>query len=255
MNKVLISIRNLSTRFGTNYIHEHLDLDVYEGEVLGVIGGSGSGKSVLLRTILGINPAVGGNISVLGVNPHTAVGEDRLFLEQNIGVLFQSGALFSSLSVVENIKVPLRIMTPLSDEHQNRIAYLKLALSGLPKESGVKFPSELSGGMKKRAGLARALALDPRILFLDEPTAGLDPIGAAQFDSLILELQRALKLTVVLITHDVDSLLTICNRVAVLAEKKIYATGTIDELRRNPYPWIQEYFHGPRGRSAYLGRE
>lgn len=255
MKKVLISLRNLSTRFGTNYIHKNLDLDVYEGEVLGIIGGSGSGKSVLLRTMLGINPVVQGKVSILGVNPHKSIGEDKLFLEQNIGVLFQSGALFSSLSVIENIKVPLRIMTSLSDEHQNQIAYLKLALAGLPKESGVKFPSELSGGMKKRAGLARALALDPRILFLDEPTAGLDPIGAAQFDSLILELQKALRLTVVLITHDVDSLLTICNRVAVLAEKKIYATGTIDELRLNPYPWIQEYFHGPRGRSACVERK
>ena len=255
MKKVLISVRNLSTRFGTTYIHEQLDLDVYEGEVLGIIGGSGSGKSVLLRTLLGINPAVGGDIRVLGVDPLRAMGEDKLFLEQNIGVLFQSGALFSSLSVIENIKLPLRIMTSLSDEHQNRIAYLKLALAGLPRESGVKFPSELSGGMKKRAGLARALALDPRILFLDEPTAGLDPIGAAQFDTLIQYLQQALQLTVVLITHDVDSLLTICNRVAVLAEKKIYATGSIEEIRLNPYPWIQEYFHGPRGRSACLGRE
>ncbi|MDE7468688.1 MAG: ATP-binding cassette domain-containing protein [Desulfovibrionaceae bacterium] len=254
MKKVLISVRNLSTRFGTNYIHKNLDLDVYEGEVLGIIGGSGSGKSVLLRTILGLNPAVSGNISVLGVDPSTAQGEDRLFLEQNIGVLFQSGALFSSLSVIENIKVPLRIMTSLPEEHQNRIAYLKLSLAGLPKESGIKFPSELSGGMKKRAGLARALALDPRILFLDEPTAGLDPIGAAAFDRLIQDLQKALRLTVVLITHDVDSLVTICNRVAVLAEKKIYASGSIDELRSNPYPWIQEYFHGPRGRSACLGR-
>ncbi|MGL4722814.1 MAG: ABC transporter ATP-binding protein [Desulfovibrionaceae bacterium] len=255
MNTPIITLSNITTAFNTNYIHNHLNLSVESGEILGLIGGSGSGKSVLLRTILGINPLIEGSVSILGIHPHTAQGEDRLFLEQNWGVLFQSGALFSSLSVLENIKTPIRTMLSLPKKEQNELAFLKIALVGLPPDSAHKYPSELSGGMRKRAGLARALALDAKILFLDEPTAGLDPISAASFDTLILNLQKALDLTIFIITHDVDSLLTICSRVAVLAEKKIYASGTIEELRENPYPWIQEYFHGPRGRMAIEGRK
>lgn len=254
MKKELLTLTNITTAFGSNIIHKDLNFSVFKGEVVALIGASGSGKSVLLRTMLGLNKPLSGTVSIFGINPYTAQEEDRIFLEQNWGVLFQSGALFSSLSVLENIKVPLRILTPLTNKEQTELAYIKLGLVGLPKEAAHKYPSELSGGMRKRAGLARALALDARLLFLDEPTAGLDPISAAQFDDLILNLQEALDLTVVLITHDVDSLVHICNRIAVLAEKRIFATGDIATLRNNPYPWIQEYFNGPRGRNACIGR-
>lgn len=254
MKKELLTLTNITTAFGSNIIHSNLNFSVFKGEVVALIGASGSGKSVLLRTMLGLNKPLSGSVAIFGIDPYTAQAEDKVFLEQNWGVLFQSGALFSSLSVLENIKVPLRILTPLTNKEQTELAYIKLGLVGLPKEAAHKYPSELSGGMRKRAGLARALALDARLLFLDEPTAGLDPISAAQFDDLILNLQEALDLTVVLITHDVDSLVHICNRIAVLAEKRIFATGTIATLRNNPYPWIQEYFNGPRGRNACTGR-
>ena len=233
---------------------DHLSLEVRGGEILGLVGGSGSGKSVLLRTIIGLLPKRRGHIEVLGVDLDAADDAARHALERRWGVLFQNGALFSTLTVAENVEVPIReyfpfINPPLLDE----IASYKIAMSGLPSNAGPKFPSELSGGMRKRAGLARALALDPELLFLDEPTAGLDPIGAAAFDELILGLQKRLELTVFLITHDLDTLWAICDRVAVLADKKVVAVGTIEELLALDHPWIQEYFNGPRGRAAVAG--
>lgn len=246
----VIVIRGLRNQFGDHVVHEGLDLDIRQGEVLGIVGASGTGKSVLLRAILGLRRPQAGSITVFGQDILAVPDEERTVIERRWGVLFQDGALFSSLTVTENVQVPLRehlgLKSPLIDE----IADLKIALSGLPRAAGAQYPSELSGGMRKRAGLARALALDPEILFLDEPTAGLDPIGAAAFDTLILELQRTLGLTVVMVTHDLDSLVTICDRIAVLAEKRVLATGTWDELRTVQHPWMKEYFHGPRARAA-----
>jgi len=249
---VIIRIRGLVNGFGHKIIHDHLDLDVYRGEVLGVVGGSGSGKSVLLRTIIGLNAPREGTIEVFGKRTGFAEGSRMRKLEMRWGILFQEGALFSSQTIAENIQVPLREYTSMSQELMDEIAAMKIALVGLPPDAGQKYPSELSGGMKKRAGLARALALDPELLFLDEPTSGLDPISADQFDKLIAELQKSLGLTVFMVTHDLDSLSAITDRIAVLVDKKI-TTGTIDELRKNTTPWIQEYFSGPRGHAALAG--
>jgi phospholipid/cholesterol/gamma-HCH transport system ATP-binding protein len=246
---VVIRVRGLVTRFGTEVVHEGLDLDVYRGEVLGIVGGSGAGKTVLLRTIVGLNHKVAGRIEIFGRDTDALSDEERTALECRFGVMFQQGALFSSLTVVQNVSVPLKEHTELSPALIQEIAALKINLVGLPPDAGAKYPSELSGGMKKRAGLARALALDPEILFLDEPTAGLDPIGAAEFDKLIGSLQKTLGHTAVMVTHDLDSLYAICDRVAVLVDKRI-VTGTIADLERHPHPWIQEYFHGPRARAA-----
>ena len=246
-----IVVEGLRNAFGANVIHDNLSLKVRKGEILGVVGGSGTGKSVLMRSIIGLQPPEEGEIRVLGrslrdTNPHDPVG-----VRSRWGVLFQGGALFSTLTVGENVEVPLKQFHPeLSDGLRKEIARFKVQLSGLPEEATYKFPSELSGGMKKRAGLARALALDPELLFLDEPTAGLDPIGAAAFDSLTKELKETLGLTVFLITHDLDTLYEICDRVAVLADKQVIAVGTIPELLATDHPWIQEYFNGPRGRAA-----
>ncbi|HLI13987.1 MAG TPA: ATP-binding cassette domain-containing protein [Alphaproteobacteria bacterium] len=248
----VIRIRGLVTRFGRQVIHDGLDLDVRRGEVMGVVGGSGTGKSVLLRTIIGLNRPAGGRIEVLGQEPGTLSGEARRRLEERWGVLFQDGALFSSLTVTQNIEVPLKEHTDLPADLIREIAAMKLDLAGLPDDAGSKMPSELSGGMRKRAALARALALDPEILFLDEPTSGLDPIAAAGFDQLIRELQRSLRLTVFLVTHDLDSLVAICDRIAALVDKKALV-GTLDELLENPHPWVKSYFHGPRGRVALHG--
>jgi phospholipid/cholesterol/gamma-HCH transport system ATP-binding protein len=250
--KVIIRIRDLVTGFGNKTIHDHLDLDVYRGEVLGVVGGSGAGKSVLLRTIIGLNKPREGTIEVFGKRTGYAEGNRMRALEVRWGILFQEGALFSSQTVAENIQVPLREYTSMSDELMDEIAAMKIALVGLPPDTGQKYPSELSGGMKKRAGLARALALDPELLFLDEPTSGLDPISANQFDELIGELQKSLGLTVFMVTHDLDSLNAITDRIAVLVDKKI-KTGTIAELRKDTTPWIHEYFSGPRGHAALAG--
>ncbi len=247
---VIIDIEGLCNRFGPHVVHDGLDLQVRRGEVLGVVGGSGTGKSVLLRTIIGLNRPAAGRIRVFGQDTRNLDAGQRRALEKRWGVLFQDGALFSSLTVAQNVQVPLREHLSLPQELMDEIAALKISLSGLKAEAGAKFPAELSGGMRKRAGLARALALDPEILFLDEPTAGLDPIGAAAFDQLILELSHALGLTVFMVTHDLDSLYTICDRVAVLAEKKVLAVDTIDRLLDNDHPWIHEYFHGPRARAA-----
>lgn len=252
---VVIKVRGLVNGFGRKILHDHIDLDVRRGEVLGVVGGSGSGKSVLLRSIVGLIRPLDGTVEVLG-EPTSADIESPAMrkLEMRWGVLFQEGALFSSQTVVENIQVPLREYTAMRQELMDEIAAMKLNMVGLPPDTGDKYPSELSGGMKKRASLARALALDPEILFLDEPTAGLDPISASQFDELIRRLQHALGLTVFLVTHDIDTLRATTDRIAVLVNKKL-VIGTIAELRRNDDPWIQEYFSGVRGRAALADME
>ena len=251
-----IKVRGLTNAFGEHVIHEELELKVRRGEVLGVVGGSGTGKSVLMRSIIGLQQPSSGEVEVLGHDMMTGGVEDDIDIRSRWGVLFQGGALFSTLTVGENVEVPLKQFYPeISDHLRQEIARFKVRLSGLPDEAAFKFPSELSGGMKKRAGLARALALDPELLFLDEPTAGLDPIGAAAFDNLTRELKETLGLTVFLITHDLDTLYAICDRVAVLADKKVIAVGTIPELLALDHPWIQEYFNGPRGRAALAGKE
>jgi phospholipid/cholesterol/gamma-HCH transport system ATP-binding protein len=250
-----ILVEGLRNSFGDHVIHDGLDLKVRKGEVLGVVGGSGTGKSVLMRSIIGLQPTAG-DITVLGHKMGDATEDEDIDLRSRWGVLFQGGALFSTLTVGENVEVPLKQFFPeITDSLRAEIARFKVRLSGLPENAAFKFPSELSGGMKKRAGLARALALDPELLFLDEPTAGLDPIGAAAFDSLTRELKETLGLTVFLITHDLDTLYAICDRVAVLADKKVIAVGTIPELLALDHPWIQEYFNGPRGRAALAAKD
>ncbi len=245
----IIKVRGLVNRFGNETVHDGLDLDVFAGEVLGVVGGSGSGKSVLLNTIVGLNRPKKGDVQVFGTDILSASETEQRALEQRWGVLFQDGALFSSLTVAQNIEVPLKEFYDMPPRLMDEIAALKIGLAGLPEDSGPKFPAQLSGGMRKRAGLARALALDPDILFLDEPTAGLDPIAAGEFDNLIRDLKSSLGLTVFMVTHDLDSLFAICDRVAVLVDKKI-RIGTLEQLLRDDHPWIHAYFHGPRGRAA-----
>ncbi|MBH1642230.1 ABC transporter ATP-binding protein [Stenotrophomonas maltophilia] len=246
-----IRVRGLVNRFGSQTVHEDLDLDVRRGEILGVVGGSGTGKSVLMRSILGLRTPDEGRIEVLGRDARADDAESRLHIERNTGVLFQDGALFSSLTVGENVQVPLKEHhRELPERWHYELALLKVKLAGLPADAINKLPSQLSGGMRKRAGLARALALDPPLLFLDEPTAGLDPIGAAAFDRLIKTLQEALGLTVFLITHDLDTLYAICDRVAVIADRKVVANAPLPDIEKLDHPWIQEYFHGPRARAA-----
>ena len=246
-----IVVEGLVNRFGSQTVHENLDLKVRRGEIIGVVGGSGTGKSVLMRSIIGLQPPTEGQIEVFGKSITDAEPDEVLGVRDRWGVLFQGGALFSTLTVGENVEVPLKQFYPeISAELRHEIARYKVMLSGLPEEAVSKFPSELSGGMKKRAGLARALALDPELLFLDEPTAGLDPIGAAAFDRLTRELKETLGLTVFLITHDLDTLHEICDRVAVLADRKVIAVDTVPKLMELDHPWIQEYFNGPRGRAA-----
>jgi phospholipid/cholesterol/gamma-HCH transport system ATP-binding protein len=247
--RVVIRVRGLRTQFGSQVIHDGLDLDVYRGEVMGVVGGSGTGKSVLLRTIVGLTKPAGGRIEMFGVDTARLSSAEWSALRSRYGVLFQDGALFSSLTVAENIEVAMREYLDLPQALMDELAALKVAMVGLAPDAGDKYPSELSGGMRKRAGLARALALDPEVLFLDEPTAGLDPIGAAAFDHLIRDLQQSLGLTVFMVTHDLDSLAAICDRIAVLVDKKIKA-GTMADHLRDDHPWIHAYFHGPRARAA-----
>jgi phospholipid/cholesterol/gamma-HCH transport system ATP-binding protein len=247
----LIEVRGLKNGFGTQLVHDNLDLDVHRGEILGVVGGSGTGKSVLMRSIIGLQTPLEGEITVFGEPMIGRDEEEAKDVRRRWGILFQGAALFSTLTVAENVQVPIREYFPkIKEDLLEEIASYKIVMSGLAAEAGPKFPSELSGGMKKRAGIARALALDPELLFLDEPTAGLDPIGAAAFDELIKQLRDALGLTVFLITHDLDTLYAICDRVAVLADRQVVAIGTIPELLALDHEWIQEYFRGPRGRAA-----
>jgi phospholipid/cholesterol/gamma-HCH transport system ATP-binding protein len=246
----IVDIRGLRSQFGDNVIHENLDLSVRRGEVLGVVGGSGTGKSVLLNTIIGLKRPTAGQVRVFGQNIEHASRRRWTVIERRWGVLFQQGALFSNLTVRENVAAPLFEHTSLSRDEIYELANLKISLVGLAPEAGVLKPAELSGGMRKRAGLARALALDPELLFLDEPTAGLDPISAAAFDVLIKELSDSLDLTVFMITHDLDTLYEITDRVAVLADKHVVAVAPVQELEHSDHPWIKEYFLGPRGRAA-----
>lgn len=253
--EVLIEVRDLVNRFGTQTVHEGLDLDVFRGEILGVVGASGTGKSVLLRAIVGLLRPTSGSVTVFGENLLQLSPQRRSQIEQRFGVLFQSGALFSSLTVAENIALPLIEHAGLNRDEATHLAGVKLALVGLSMDTADKYPAALSGGMIKRAALARALALDPEILFLDEPTAGLDPISAAAFDQLLLTLHDALGLTVFLVTHDLDTLYTVCSRVAVLAQQKVLVAGSLDVVAAADDPWVHAYFHGPRGRAAEQAAE
>jgi phospholipid/cholesterol/gamma-HCH transport system ATP-binding protein len=250
VDTTVIQIRGLQNRFGDLVIHNDLDLDVQRGEIYGVVGGSGTGKSVLLRTIIGLNTPAKGTVTLLGQETAGLTAKQRSALEQRFGVLFQNGALFSSLTVLENIAFPLIEHCGLPRRDAIELAKVKTALAGLPAEAGSRYPSELSGGMVKRAALARALAMDPELLFLDEPTAGLDPISAAAFDNLLLTLRDAFGLTVFMVTHDLDTLYTTCDRGAVRSQKKVLIADTIERVSQTDDSWIQEYFNGPRGRAA-----
>ena len=245
----VIRIKGLVNEVGGKLLHDLIDLDVKRGEVLALVGGSGSGKSIMLRTIIGLHKPKAGKIEVFGKDLMTINDEQRHEVQKRWGVLFQEGALFSSQTVTENIELPLRELMHVPQDIMDEIAALKLAMVGLPEDTGAKYPSELSGGMRKRAGLARALAVEPALLFLDEPTAGLDPIAAAGIDALICKLRKELKLTVFMITHDIDTLRATADRIAVLVDRKL-RVGTIETLRNDPHPWIHEYFNGPRGRAA-----
>jgi len=250
--EVVIEVRGARVAFGSHVVFDGLDLDVRRGEILGFVGGSGTGKSVLMRSILGLVQRQAGTIRIFGEDVDRITAEERLAIERRFGVLFQMGALFSSLTVLENIQVPMREHYDMSQKLMDELALLKLDMVGLARNAASKLPSELSGGMIKRAGLARALAIDPDLLFVDEPTSGLDPIGAAAFDSLIAGLRDTLGLTVYMVTHDLDSLYAVCDRVAVLADKRVIANGPVSELLKNEHPWIQEYFKGERGRRFAL---
>jgi phospholipid/cholesterol/gamma-HCH transport system ATP-binding protein len=247
--EVLLSAREIVNRFGSQVVHDGISLDIFAGEVIGIVGASGSGKSVLLKTLIGLHRPDAGEVLLNGKKIEVIGPAEKAAL---IGVLFQQGALFSSLSVAQNIMLPMREHTDLPQKEQEALAAVKLALAGLTSDTGVKFPSELSGGMVKRAALARALALDPRILFLDEPTSGLDPLIASGIDELILQLNQNLHITVVVVTHDLTTLFTVCDRIAVLVEKKI-TIGTPEDLMQSDQPWIHEFFHGPRAEGANRG--
>jgi phospholipid/cholesterol/gamma-HCH transport system ATP-binding protein len=248
--EVVISVRDITVGFAEKPVLDHLDLDVYRGEILGFVGGSGAGKSVLMRTILGLLPRREGSIEVLGVDMVNADDDTRREVERRWGILFQNGALFSSLTVRENLQFPVREYLDLPERLMDELVVAKLEMVGLPADVQDKYPSELSGGMTKRVALARALALDPEIVFLDEPTSGLDPIGAAEFDTLVATLQRTLGLTVYMVTHDLDSLHTVCDRIAVLFDGKVIAAGTMDTMLASEHPWMKAYFRGKRSRTG-----
>ncbi|MBT9612873.1 MAG: ATP-binding cassette domain-containing protein [Burkholderiales bacterium] len=247
----ILSVRGIVNRFGKQVVHDKLNLDIARGEIIGIAGGSGSGKSVLLKTLVGLHQPDAGEVRLNGKAVASIGAAEKAAL---IGMLFQQGALFSSLSVAQNIMLPMREHTALPDEEQERIAAMKLALAGLPADSGIKYPSALSGGMVKRAAFARALALDPKILFLDEPTSDLDPIAASGIDALIRQLNESLGITVVIVTHDLTTLLTLCGRIAVLVDRKI-TVDTADMLMQSDHPWIHDYFHGPRAAGVMQARK
>ncbi|MEO8445108.1 MAG: ABC transporter ATP-binding protein [Gammaproteobacteria bacterium] len=251
----VIEVRDLHTAFGSQVVHNGVDLEVRKGEVLGIIGGSGAGKSVLLRTILGLKRPASGEVRLFGAETTWLQPEERRPFERRFGLLFQDGALFSSLTVQENVQVPLLEYYSLPRDLLDELSLLKIRLTSLPADAAAKYPAELSGGMRKRAGLARALALDPEILFLDEPTSGLDPNSAAAFDDLLRTLHEALNLTVFLVTHDLDSLYALCDRVAVLADGRIQVIDRLEVVERHPHPWIQACFRGPRARTSGGGPE
>jgi phospholipid/cholesterol/gamma-HCH transport system ATP-binding protein len=244
----VVSVRGIVNRFGTQVVHDGLDVDVRAGEVFGIVGGSGSGKSVLLRTLLGLQKPERGSVCIEGKVVTAQSERELLAVKRRYGVMFQRGALFSSLSVVQNVELPIVEHFPIGPGLLRELAMLRIRMVGLPQAAAMKFPAQLSGGMTKRAALARALALDPAILFLDEPTSGLDPISAADFDRLVLELQQGLALTVVMITHDLDTIFRVCNRVGVIVDGRMIS-GTLDEIARCDHPWIQDYFHGERSRA------
>ena len=251
--EIVLSVKDLTVGFGSNIVLDKLNLDIYRGEILGFVGASGTGKSVLMRTVLRLLPRRSGSIKILGVEYDEVSEEERMELDMRLGVLFQHGALFSSLTVMENIQVPMREYLNLPQDLMDELARLKIDMVGLAPEAADKFPSELSGGMIKRAALARALALDPDLVFLDEPTSGLDPIGAAEFDNLIAKLRDTLGLTVYMVTHDLDSLFSVCDRIAVLGQKRVLVEGTIDDMLTCDDDWVKSYFRGKRARSIVRG--
>jgi phospholipid/cholesterol/gamma-HCH transport system ATP-binding protein len=251
-DEVVLSARGVTVGFGRKLILENLDLDVRRGEILGFVGASGSGKSVLLRTVLGLNRKRSGTIHLFGADVDEIDDAERMRIDMRLGVLFQHGALFSALNVLENIQVPMREYLNLSKPLMDELAVLKIEMVGLPADSALKFPSELSGGMIKRAALARALALDPDLVFLDEPTSGLDPIGAAEFDELVAKLRDTMGLTVYMVTHDLDSLFSVCDRVAVLGNRRVLLEGTIQDMLASEEPWVKAYFRGKRARQLDL---
>ena len=247
--EVILSVKDLTVGFGEKIVLDKLNLDIYRGEILGFVGASGAGKSVLMRTVLRLLPRRSGKIEILGADYDAVDDLQRMTLDTRLGVLFQHGALFSSLTVKENIQLPMREYLDLPQWLMDELAYLKIELVGLHPDAADKYPSELSGGMIKRAALARALALDPDLVFLDEPTSGLDPIGAAEFDELIAQLRDTLGLTVYMVTHDLDSLFSVCDRIAVLGQKKVLVEGTLDDMLAFDDEWVQSYFKGKRARS------
>jgi phospholipid/cholesterol/gamma-HCH transport system ATP-binding protein len=251
-DEVVLSVRDVSVAFGGKKVLDKLSLDVMRGEILGFVGASGAGKSVLLRTILGLNRKQSGTIKLFGTDLDKASESERMRLDTRFGVLFQHGALFSALTVQENVQVPMREYLDLPRALMNELAQLKIELVGLPRDAAMKFPSELSGGMVKRAALARALALDPEIVFLDEPTSGLDPISAAEFDELVGKLRDTMGLTVYMVTHDLDSLFSVCDRIAVLGDKKVLVVGTVQDMLAYDDPWVKSYFRGKRARQLDL---